>query len=53
MSLVTVTCPACGQTAAVPAAAASTATCNAHDRHHHRRGELMRATGIDNERDTE
>jgi hypothetical protein len=44
MSLVTVTCPTCGQTAGVPGCATVQATCNAHDQHHHRRGVLMVAT---------
>ena len=44
MSLVTVTCPTCGQQAGIPAAATPLATCNAHDQHHHRRGVHMTTT---------
>jgi len=38
--LVDVWCPRCGQHARVPVSALP-ATCNNHDGHHHRRGELM------------
>lgn len=44
MTLVAVICPTCGQTAGVPGGATVQATCNAHDRHKHRRGVLMIAT---------
>ena len=44
MTLATVTCPTCGQTARVPGSATVQATCNAHDQHKHRRGVLMVAT---------
>lgn len=49
MTLLTVTCPTCGQTAGVPHGAAVQATCNAHEQHKHRRGVLMVAA-TDNEK---
>jgi hypothetical protein len=49
MTLATVTCPACGQTARVPGSATMQATCNAHDQHKHRRGVLMVATADNGE----
>jgi len=38
-ALVDVWCPRCTNHARIPASAS--ATCNNHDAHHHRRGELM------------
>lgn len=50
MTLITVACPECGQTARVPGSATVQATCNAHDQHKHRRGVLMVAAAIDTDK---
>ena len=41
MTLIDAWCLRCGNHARIPASTLPTATCNNHEAHHHRRGELM------------